>query len=357
MLLLLVVAAVIGYVLVDHDAGLYRDMTVVKITEISTKHTETQTGVLSDKENYYVQTITANILNGEYKGKTATLSNQYTDSNVRDEAYVVGDQLLVDLARDGTTGKILEQKRDALVYLLVAVLLIGLIAVADRAGFFSFLSVCINLVLLLFALRCYLTGWNIMALTACMIFLFTVLSLLIGNGVNRRSLLAIVVTLLSIAVTAGIYLLVRAVSPALQYQMLEYAVVPDDLSALFFCETMVGGLGAVMDVAISLISTADELLEQNPHIAYDQLRKSVHTVSDDIMGTMVNVLFFTYICGGLPGMLLMLRNAMTMSFVWEYVLSFEMVRFLAGSIGLVLAVPITQLVLRVWVKRQEAAHG
>ena len=357
MLLLLVVAAVIGYILVDHDAGLYRDMTVVKITDISTKHTETQTGVLSDKENYYVQTITANILNGEYKGKTATLSNQYTDSNVRDEAYAVGDQLLVDLARDGTTGKILEQKRDTLVYLLVAVLLIGLIAVADRAGFFSFLSVCINLVLLLFALHCYLTGWNIMALTACMIFLFTVLSLLIGNGVNRRSLLAIVVTLLSIAVTAGIYLLVRAVSPALQYQMLEYAVVPDDLSALFFCETMVGGLGAVMDVAISLISTADELLEQNPHIAYDQLRKSVRTVSDDIMGTMVNVLFFTYICGGLPGMLLMLRNAMTMSFVWEYVLSFEMVRFLAGSIGLVLAVPITQLVLRVWVKRQEVAHG
>ena len=154
MLLLLVVAAVIGYILVDHDAGLYRDMTVVKITDISTKHTETQTGVLSDKENYYVQTITANILNGEYKGKTATLSNQYTDSNVRDEAYAVGDQLLVDLARDGTTGKILEQKRDTLVYLLVAVLLIGLIAVADRAGFFSFLSVCINLVLLLFALRC-----------------------------------------------------------------------------------------------------------------------------------------------------------------------------------------------------------
>ena len=199
LLLLLVVAAVIGYILVDHDAGLYRDMTVVKITDISTKHTETQTGVLSDKENYYVQTITANILNGEYKGKTATLSNQYTDSNVRDEAYAVGDQLLVDLARDGTTGKILEQKRDTLVYLFVAVLLIGLIAVA---GFFSFLSVCINLVLLLFALHCYLTGWNIMALTACMIFLFTVLSLLIGNGVNRRSLLAIVVTLFSIAVTA-----------------------------------------------------------------------------------------------------------------------------------------------------------
>lgn len=357
LLVVLIVAAILGYVLVDHDAALYRDMTVVKITNISTEHTETQSGVLADKENYYVQTITADILNGAYKGKTATFSNQYTDSNVRDETYTTGDQLLVDLSHDGTTGKILEQKRDTLVYVFVVVLLIGLIAVADRAGFFSFLSVCINICLLLIALRCYLSGWNIMALTGCMILLFTILSLLIGNGVNRRSLLAIVVTLLSIAVTAGIYLLVRALSPALQYQMLEYAVVPDDLSSLFFCETMVGGLGAVMDVAISLISTADELLEQDPHIPYAQLKKSVRAVSDDIMGTMVNVLFFTYICGGLPSMLLMLRNAMTMSFVWEYVLSFEMVRFLVGSIGLVLAVPMTQLVLRVWIKRQEASHG
>ena len=132
LLVVLVVAAILGYVLVDHDAALYRDMTVVKITDISTEHTETQSGVLADKENYYVQTITATILNGEYKGKTATFSNQYTDSNVRDETYVTGDQLLVDLSHDGTTGKILEQKRDTLVYLFVAVLLIGLIAVADQ---------------------------------------------------------------------------------------------------------------------------------------------------------------------------------------------------------------------------------
>lgn len=147
---MLVVAAILGYVLVDHDAALYHDMTVVKITDISTEHTETQSGVLADKENYYVQTITATILNGEYKGKTATFSNQYTDSNVRDETYVTGDQLLVDLSHDGTTGKILEQKRDTLVYLFVAVLLIGLIAVADRAGFFRLcpcasISVCCSL--------------------------------------------------------------------------------------------------------------------------------------------------------------------------------------------------------------------
>ncbi|MDO4175053.1 MAG: YibE/F family protein [Eubacteriales bacterium] len=283
-MLILLAAAIIGYVLIDHDAALY-DTTIVKILAIETEHSDIQDAVVSGEENYYIQSITGRIENGEKKGNTVALYNQYTDSNVRDETYRVGDSLLVELGDDGTTGKILEQKRDTMVYLLAVVLLLGMIAVADVSGLLAVCSLVLNIVLLTVALYCYLDGWNIMALTAAMILLFSVLSLLIGNGWNRRSWLSIVVTLLSLAATAGIYLVVRAVSPALQYQMLEYAVVPDDLSALFFCEIMVGGLGAVMDVAISLISTADELLEQNPHIAYAEMKQSIRAVSDDIMGT------------------------------------------------------------------------
>ncbi len=356
LLLVLLALAAIGYVAVSQDADWY-STTIVTITDIQTAHTETQDAVSGGTEEYYVQTIAAQVQNGALKGSTVELSNQYTTSGVRDEQYRIGDRLLVELGRDGKTGKILEQKRDTLVYLLAAALLLGMLAVAGSSGLLAVLSLAVNIALLTFALYSYLDGWNIMALTAVMILLFTFLSLLIGNGINRRSLLAIAVTLLSIAVTAAIYLIVRAVSPALQYQMLEYAVVPDDLSALFFCETMVGGLGAVMDVAISLISTADELLEHDPHMSYRQMKASVRAVSDDIMGTMVNVLFFTYICGGMPELLLMMRNSLPVSFAWEYVLSFEMVRFLIGSIGLVLAVPISQLVLRVWMKGRETAHG
>lgn len=356
LLFVLLVLAAVGYVVVSNNADWY-STTIVKITDIQTAHTETQVAISGGKEEYYVQTIAAEVQNGKLKGSIVTLSNQYTTSGVRDEQYRVGDSLLVELGSDGKTGKILEQKRDTLVYLVAAALLLGMIAVAGVSGLLAVCSLAVNITLLTFALYCYLDGWNIMALTTVMILLFTILSLLVGNGINRRSLLAIAVTLLSIAVTAAVYLIVRAVSPALQYQMLEYAVVPDDLSALFFCETMVGGLGAVMDVAISLISTADELLEHDPHMSHHQLSVSVRAVSEDIMGTMVNVLFFTYICGGMPELLLMMRNSLTISFAWEYVLSFEMVRFLIGSIGLVLAVPISQLVLYIWTKRREAAHG
>lgn len=356
LLAVLFVCAVVGYVVVDHNDRWYTS-TIAVITDIQTEHTETQNGVSIGQENYYVQTISARPTNGARAGETIQLFNQYTDSGVRDECYAVGDKLFVAPGEDGEIGKIIGQKRDTLVYLLAAMLLLGMIAVAGTSGLLASLSLFFNIVLLTIALHCYLDGWNIFALTGVLILLFTILSLLIANGWNRCSGLAIAVTLLSIGMTAALFLIVRACTPALQYQMLEYAVVPDDLSALFFCEIMVGGLGAVMDVAISLISTADELLTRNPALPYEQLRHSIRTVSDDIMGTMVNVLFFTYICGGLPEILLMLRNQLTIPFVWEYVLSFELVRFLVGSIGLVLAVPVSQLVLKLWMdRRKEMQH-
>lgn len=354
-LLILLFAAAVGYLFVSHDYALY-DTTIVKITDIRTEHTGTQAAVSTGEEMYYTQSITARVMNGERAGESAAFSNQYSDSGVRDEAYSVGDCLLVELGEVGQTGKIILQKRDTQVYLLAAALLLGMVAMAGLSGILAAVSLSINIALLTIALRCYLAGWNIMALTGVMILLFTLLSMLIANGWNRRSALAIAATLLSLAATAVIFLIVRACTPPLQYQMLEYAVVPDDLSALFFCEIMVGGLGAVMDVAISLLSTADELIERNPAISVAELHASVRAVSEDIMGTMVNVLFFTYLCGGLPEILVMLRNSLPVSLIWEYMLSFELVRFLVGAIGLVLAVPISQAVLYLWRKR-EVRHG
>ena len=355
-MMVLLICAVIGYIIVDHNDAWY-DTTIVEVTDIQTKHTETQPGVSIGKENYYVQSITSCVINGERAGEIVSLYNQYTDSGVRDERYRVGDKLFVLLGEKGETAKILQLKRDTLVYLMAVLLLLGMVAVAGKTGILAAISLVFNIGLLTLALYLYQNGWNILPLTVGLIFLFTTLSLLIANGWNRCSFLSILSALFAISVTAVIFLIVRACTPTLQYDLLEFGVVPDDLASLFLCEVMVGGLGAIMDVSISLISTADELLAHNPNIGYPQLRKSVRAVSDDIMGTMVNVLFFTYICGGLPEILLMFRNHLTVSLIWDYVLTFEMVRFLIGSIGLVLAIPASQFVLRIWMKRQEAAHG
>ena len=71
------------------------------------------------------------------------------------------------------------------------------------------------------------------------------------------------------------------------------------------------------------------------------LIKSVREISYDIMGTMVNVLFFSYISGSIPMFLVKVKNGYSFSSIVRFDIVFELLRFLVGSIGIVLAIPVS----------------
>ena len=102
-----------------------------------------------------------------------------------------------------------------------------------------------------------------------------------------------------------------------------------------------GGLGAIMDVAITISSSISELIDKDNNIEKRNLIKSGKMIGKDIMGTMMNVLFFTYLCSGLPIFVLALRNGYTLSNYINNNFSLEITRFLTGSIGIVLTIPIS----------------
>ena len=109
-------------------------------------------------------------------------------------------------------------------------------------------------------------------------------------------------------------------------------------------ELLIGSVGAIMDVAITISSSIAELIEKNNKISVKSLNKSAKEIGKDIMSTMSNVLFFTYLCAGLPIFVLALRNGFT---IFNYIttnFSLELSRFLVGSIGIVLTIPISAFI-------------
>ena len=62
------------------------------------------------------------------------------------------------------------------------------------------------------------------------------------------------------------------------------------------------------------------------------------------MSTMSNVLFFTYLCSGLPIFVLAIRSGFTVSNYISSNFSLELTRFLVGSIGIIMTIPITSYV-------------
>ena len=106
-------------------------------------------------------------------------------------------------------------------------------------------------------------------------------------------------------------------------------------------ELLIGSLGAIMDVSITISASIAELIEKNKKISKKQLNKSAKQIGSDIMTTMTNVLFFTYICSGLPIYVLAIRNGFS---IYNYIttnFSLELTRFLVGSIGIIMTIPIS----------------
>jgi uncharacterized membrane protein len=105
-----------------------------------------------------------------------------------------------------------------------------------------------------------------------------------------------------------------------------------------------GALGAVMDVSMSIASAMQEIKEAKPDMNRKELIKSGMNVGKDIMGTMANTLILAY-AGGAMYVMIMIA-AYTKSFstaINQDIIAAEILKALAGSIGLIFAIPITAI--------------
>ncbi len=121
---------------------------------------------------------------------------------------------------------------------------------------------------------------------------------------------------------------------------------------IFMAGLFVGSLGAVMDVAITMSASIFALYETNNAISVKALKASGLDIGKDIMGTMTNILFFAYISGSIPMLILYLKNASPLGFSVSMNLSLELARALAGGIGIVLAIPIGLYISIYFVQRK-----
>lgn len=100
-----------------------------------------------------------------------------------------------------------------------------------------------------------------------------------------------------------------------------------------------------MDVGMSLSSAMFEIKEQNPELNRIQLFQSGMNIGRDMMGTMANTLILAYVGGCLPLFLLFGAYNMPLAeIINQDGFAGEIIRSMAGSIGLILTIPLTAMV-------------
>jgi uncharacterized membrane protein len=187
----------------------------------------------------------------------------------------------------------------------------------------------------------------LVALTAAAVIAFAAIYL--AHGVNMASSVALVSTLVSLAMITLLAVVVVSAARITgisdeSAQVLRITASAVDLRGLLIAGIVIGALGALDDVTVSQVSTVGALRRADPSMPAGRLYQEASRVGRDHVASTVNTLVLTYAGAALPLLLLFAQGDQSVLRVLSgEIVAIEIVRTLVGSIGLVLSVPIATL--------------
>jgi uncharacterized membrane protein len=291
-------------------------------------------------------------LDGRLVGQRAQAQVEGPSGQLQLPDYRPGDEVVVaiDTAPDGTQSvAVVDRWRLPLLQILVGAFALVTIAVAGWRGLRSLVSLALTLVLTMqLLIPLLLKGWNAVGLAVGFGVLVTVATLLLTQGASRATLAAILGTAVGLAITGALavattmaarFTIAQGSEQVVSLQQLAGGQI--DLSGLLLAAVIFGGLGVLIDVAITQAVTIDELLELDPTLSKRQLYARTMRIGIAHLGATINTLVFAYLGTALPLLVLLALQIETFSAtINEEVLAVEVVRTVVGIIGILSAVPI-----------------
>lgn len=315
------------------------------------------------------------ISSGKLRGQVITAEN-FVDGNATDDKNNtqsfarVGDEVLVNIDQD-TKGNInsayiYDIVRYKYLYKLSAVFIILLILIGGVKGIKSVVTLAITgLAVIKILIPLIMKGYNPIIVSVIICIFVIVINLFIVSGRNKKTLAAIIGTsggvLIAgaIAIYSNFIIRVNGLNDD-EIQSIIYTIQNPNFNfkGLFFAGIIMGALGAVMDVSMSIASAMKEIKEAKPEMTKKELIKSGMNVGKDIMGTMANTLILAYV-GGAMYIIIMIASYTTSisTAINQDIIAAEILKALAGSIGLILAIPITAIASAILITKYEQKNS
>lgn len=296
------------------------------------------------------QRVKLEILSGKYKGKVLETDNPLSTShNVLAKKDMV---LIAGITDDGQTPSawIYNYKSDGILIFMVGAFFLTLVAFGGMKGFKSVLSLIFTgAVIVFFMLPLIFDGATPSFIGMIAASISAVGSFILISGFEKKTLIAILGTVCGVT-AAGILSLIAGklahVSGINMESSQELLYIAQDykikIRGLMFTSILISSLGAVMDVAMSLASATLEIHHANPKLTTKELVISAMNVGKDMMGTMANTLILAFAGSSFNTMMLIWGFGMPYrQFINIPLVKTEIIQSLAGSIGIVLTVPVT----------------
>lgn len=300
------------------------------------------------------QELKIEILSGAYKGEILPLTN-YLSALANVDIHT-GDRIIVRLItnEDGTYyAAMYNYDRGIVLGIFVLLFMVLLVTIGGKKGAKALLGLAFTLVCLWFLLMpMMMRGFNSILVTSFIAVVTTTVSLLLLDGFTRKALSAILGCIAGVAAAGLSAALVGYITPFNGFNMsdaeslvLHVTEKGMTISGMLVCGVLIASLGAVMDVAISIASSVNELNTLNPELSVRKLFVSGMNIGRDTMGTMANTLILAFV-GSSLNMLILTRayDIPFMQLINSDYIGIEIIQGVAGSIGIILTVPFVAIV-------------
>ncbi len=326
-----------------------------------------KSGVRENGSDFIMQEIKLIGLDGIWGEKEFTFNGMDMDvlSSVR---YDIGDIVLVNRSVnfDGeNVFYVIEHVRSNFIYWITFIFALIVVAVGGfkggRALFVLFLTFFI---ILKFIIPKILLGYNPILISIIGALFILLIAVYLTEGIGKTSHIAIFSILISLLITGLLSVLFTELGKlsgfASEDVIFLISSMQDSINikGLLLAGIIIGTLGVLDDVVIAQISTVKQLKNTNKSISSKDLYKKSMKVGVSHLSSMINTLFLAYAGASLPLLLLFnIKDSTILGFnniISNEAIATEIVRALTGSIGLVLAVPISTTLAVYFINKKPA---
>jgi len=276
-------------------------------------------------------------------------SGNLAETNIK--KYQIDDEVLVSFSQtpSGQDYFYISDflRRDVLGFLF-AIFLILTIAITGWQGMSSLIGMVFSfLIIFKIIIPLILSGMDPIISAIAGTILIIPVTFYLSHGLNRKTTVAAISTLICLIFTGvlsaifvnGAKLTGFASEEAGFLQSMALGV---NIKGLMLSGILIGSLGVLDDVTISQAAIVRKLKETDEKLGFSALFTKAMSVGKDHIASMVNTLVLVYTGAAMPLLLIFTINAHPFSEVINYeIIAEEIIRTLSGSIGLILAVPIS----------------
>ncbi|MBI2453127.1 YibE/F family protein [Candidatus Peregrinibacteria bacterium] len=298
-----------------------------------------------------MQKLDIEIIKGSLKGRKITVDeDQSLYLNRRN--FQKGDKVLIQYTQENNEFVITDFVRSGVLLWLFLLFTFFVVLIAKWQGVGAILGMLITfLVLFKISLPWILAGGDPITVAIVSSLLIIPSTFYSSHGVSRKTTVSVISTIITLII-AGVLALIFSdlanltglASEAASFIKLSTAE-KINFRGLLLAGMLIGVLGVLDDITISQAAIVEELRLSKSNISKSELYQRAMNVGRAHIASIVNTIILIYTGSALPLLLLLFDYSEPFSQVINFEpFAEEIIRTLIGSLGLILAVPITTFI-------------